>query len=1317
MLTREHKRASTLRRLGTLTAVLVTSSLLFGTLPASAASAPAAPPASAAAQALALPSTVRAAAAKPLTTTPTPKITGDLKVGATLTAVRGTWQPSPVALSYSWLVGKVAKGTAATYKITAADVGKTVMVKVTGKKTGYTTVTKTSAATAAIVGTLTAAPTPTISGTVKIGSTLTAKPGTWGPAPVALTYAWSVGGVAKATTGTYKIAAADAGKTITVKVTGKKAGYTNVAKSSAATAKVPAVVGTLTPAPTPIITGTLKVGSTLTATPGTWGPAPVALTYAWTVGGVAKATTGTYKIAAADAGKTIVVSVTGKKTGYTTLTKTSAATAIVPAAVGTLTPAPTPTITGTVKVGSTLTAVPGTWGPAPVTLAYSWTVGGVAAATTATYKIAPGDTGKTIALKITASKAGYTTLSKSSAATVAVPAVLGTLSPAPAPTITGEIKIGSPLTAVPGTWGPSPVTLSYSWIVGGEAKATTPGYTVTTADAGKAITVKVTGTKTGYATLSKTSTATAVVPAADAPVRITADITTDTTWSLAKTYLIEGNISVAKGKTLTIPAGAIVKFSYYGNLTVNGSVKIGGTSAKHVVFTSVNDDAIGGDTNGDDGDSIPALDDWNGIQVEPGANLTATYLDTRFTSSGISSSDAGDLTVTDSALSGGVEASRSAGSAYAGRKIVIQRNTVADGAVQVASDNNSATAVAIMITDNTITGSSSFAVEVSDIQLRPSNLTGNTATGNTINAMALVGTLVEDWSMPVDAIPIVIRDYSVSFERDLMVAKGKTLTIPAGLVVKFDHWAELSVAGSVKINGTAAKPVVFTSLYDDAVGGDTNGDGDDSAPEVDAWHGVTVAPGATATVTYLDARHTGRGLFSSDASEFSVTDSTVSGGVGAYRSAGSEFAGRKITILRNTVTDGSIVAMSDNSSASAVPMKVSGNAVSGADAYAVQVSDLQLRPSNLTGNTAANGTINAMALAGTLVEDWTMPVGAIPVVLYYYAYGYSDVHNLTIAKGKTLTVPAGVVVKLDTEAQLIVDGVLKVAGTAANPVVFTSLADDTVGGDTSTDGDDTDPQSNRWSGVTVNAGATMTAAYLDSRFSHSGVSSSDAGELTVADSALSGGITAHRSEGSEHAARKISILRNTVTDGAVQVSSENASASAVPIQVSGNTVSGSTGYALQVSDMQLRPSKLTGNTATDNTINALALTGTLVEDWSMPANAIPIVFRYYGDWVNQDFTVAVGKTLTVPAGIVLKFDGGALVVNGALKIAGTAAKPVVFTSLLDDTIGGDTNGDGDDSYPEAGDWSGIQVDLFKSFSATNFESRYSAYDITFGDRD
>ncbi|MET4135527.1 sialate O-acetylesterase [Pseudarthrobacter sp. PvP090] len=181
---------------------------------------------------------MRAAGITPGTlTAAVPTISGVAKVGSTLTAVPGTWGPSPLTLSYQWYRSYIAisGATGAKYTPGGSELDRTITVKVTGSKPGYTTTSRTSAGLKITTpGTLTAA-VPTISGVAKVGSTLTAVPGTWGPSPVTLSYQWyrSHIAISGATGYTYKPVAGDYDRTITVKVTGSKPGYTTTSRTSA----------------------------------------------------------------------------------------------------------------------------------------------------------------------------------------------------------------------------------------------------------------------------------------------------------------------------------------------------------------------------------------------------------------------------------------------------------------------------------------------------------------------------------------------------------------------------------------------------------------------------------------------------------------------------------------------------------------------------------------------------------------------------------------------------------------------------------------------------------------------------------------------------------------------------------------------------------------------------------------------------------------------------------------------------------------------------------------------------------------------------
>ncbi len=94
---------------------------------------------------------------------------------------------------------------------------------------------------------------PTVSGTAKIGQTLTASPGQWSGAPTSYAYAWErcnqSGGscVANGSTGpSYVVQSADAGSTIEVQVTAANSNGSSTPAASAPTAVVPGTITTAT---------------------------------------------------------------------------------------------------------------------------------------------------------------------------------------------------------------------------------------------------------------------------------------------------------------------------------------------------------------------------------------------------------------------------------------------------------------------------------------------------------------------------------------------------------------------------------------------------------------------------------------------------------------------------------------------------------------------------------------------------------------------------------------------------------------------------------------------------------------------------------------------------------------------------------------------------------------------------------------------------------------------------------------------------------------------------------------------------------------
>jgi RHS repeat-associated protein len=95
-------------------------------------------------------------------------------------------------------------------------------------------------------------------------------------------------------------------------------------------------------------------------------------------------------------------------------------------------------------------------------------------------------------------------------------------------------------------------------------------------------------------------------------------ITSSTTWALADSpFEVTSNVTVSSPATLTIEPGVVVKFDAGTNLTIldGATLTANGTSAAPITFTSIKDDAVGGDLNGDGNATSPAPGDWDGVYL------------------------------------------------------------------------------------------------------------------------------------------------------------------------------------------------------------------------------------------------------------------------------------------------------------------------------------------------------------------------------------------------------------------------------------------------------------------------------------------------------------------------------------------------------------------------------------------------------------------------------------------------------------------------------------------------------------------------------
>ena len=180
-----------------------------------------------------------------------PTINGTAQVGETLTAsTSGISDANGLAnasFTYQWLAddADINGATTSSYTLVAADEGKAIKVRVSFTDDAGNEESVTSAATAAVIAANTSATgAPTIGGTARVGESLTASTSDIsdadGLANASFTYQWLAddADINGATTSSYTVVAADAGKTIKVQVSFTDDDGNEESVTSAATAAV-----------------------------------------------------------------------------------------------------------------------------------------------------------------------------------------------------------------------------------------------------------------------------------------------------------------------------------------------------------------------------------------------------------------------------------------------------------------------------------------------------------------------------------------------------------------------------------------------------------------------------------------------------------------------------------------------------------------------------------------------------------------------------------------------------------------------------------------------------------------------------------------------------------------------------------------------------------------------------------------------------------------------------------------------------------------------------------------------------------------------
>ena len=449
------------------------------------------------------------------------------------------------------------------------------------------------------------------------------------------------------------------------------------------------------------------------------------------------------------------------------------------------------------------------------------------------------------------------------------------------------------------------------------------------------------------------------------------------------TIRLAGNVQVGSTAALTVTSGTTVLGN--GGLDVLGSLAVQGTAAHPVIFTSAS--------------ANPAPGDWPGVRYESGSMGSMTYAMVDYAGWNGCWAVCGSYA--------GV--SLNGPSAVSFDHLTVQNSTL-DG---LSTSNG-----AMPIVSNSTFSRDRLGVHLGD----PDALAGfsnNTFTGNRpIDGDGILldgGTLTKQVSLsPAD-------DGRVRLAGNVSVGSTGSLTVLPGTTVLGN--GGLDVQGALTVDGTASRPVLFTSAS--------------ANPQPGDWPGVRYEAGAVGSMSYAIVDYAGwNGCW------------IVCGSYAAVSFNGFSIVSIDHLTARKSGLDG---LSTSNGAAPVVTSSIFAD-----DRLGVHRGDpdalVGFSNNTFSGNRAIDGD-GILLDGGTLTRQVTLSTaddGRVRLA-----------GNVVVGSTGSLTVTAGTTVL--GNGGLDVQGALTVEGNAMQPVVFTSASGNPAPGD--------------WPGVRYEAGSTGSLSY------------------------------------------------------------------------------------------------------------------------------------------------------------------------------------------------------------------------------------------------